>query len=53
MSERRIEVKTADGVADGKLFLPDGDGPFPAVVFYMDAVGLRPSMTVAASPLYP
>jgi carboxymethylenebutenolidase len=37
-----IEVKTADGVADAYLANPDGNGSHPAVLFVMDAIGLRP-----------
>jgi len=37
-----VEIPTADGTADGYLVRPDGDGPFPGVLMYMDAFGLRP-----------
>jgi carboxymethylenebutenolidase len=35
-------VPTADGVADAYLTRPDDDRPHPAVLFIMDAIGLRP-----------
>jgi carboxymethylenebutenolidase len=35
-------VTTADGVADAYLTRPEGDAPHPAVLFIMDAIGLRP-----------
>src|SRR3712207_5171621 len=38
----RLDVPTPDGVADAYLVRPDGDGPFPGVLFYPDAFGLRP-----------
>jgi carboxymethylenebutenolidase len=37
-----VDVTTADGVADAYLTRPDADGPHPAVLFIMDAIGLRP-----------
>jgi len=39
-----VDVPTEDGVADAYLVVPDGDGPFPGVLFYMDAFGLRPRL---------
>lgn len=45
MSETRIEVATGQGIMDGRLFLPEGEGPWPLVVFYMDAFGLRPALS--------
>ncbi len=45
MIEERIEAKTEEGTVDGKLLLPEGAGPWPLAVFYMDAAGLRPAMT--------
>ncbi|GLY50034.1 dienelactone hydrolase family protein [Lentzea sp. NBRC 102530] len=46
-----VDVTTADGIADAYLARPDGDGPFPAVLFYMDAFGLRPHLTAMADRL--
>jgi carboxymethylenebutenolidase len=42
---------TPDGPADARLFLPVGEGPWPLVVFCMDAFGLRPAMTTMAERL--
>jgi carboxymethylenebutenolidase len=42
MSRIETEVPAADGVAEAYLVIPDGDGPFPAVLLFMDAFGLRP-----------
>lgn len=39
----RIEVPVADGVVDARLFVPDGAGPFPVVLYFHDAGGLRPA----------
>lgn len=51
MIQQRIEVRVPDGTADGLFFRPDGDGPVPLVVFYMDAFGLRPALTAMAERL--
>jgi carboxymethylenebutenolidase len=47
----RLEIQRPEGTADANLFVPPGDGPFPLVVFYMDAGGLRPAMTTMAERL--
>ena len=41
MRSSSVDVATADGVADAYLTRPEGDGPHPAVLFIMDAIGLR------------
>jgi carboxymethylenebutenolidase len=43
MTGTRLDVRTADGVADCYTFQPAGAGPWPAVVFLIDALGVRPS----------
>ena len=42
MRTTMVDVPTADGVADAYLVRPDGDGPHPGVLVFMDAFGLRP-----------
>jgi carboxymethylenebutenolidase len=44
MPGQLIDVATADGLCDAYLAYPDGGGPFPAVLFYMDGVGFRPTL---------
>jgi carboxymethylenebutenolidase len=39
-----VDVPTADGVADSYLVVPEGDGPFPVVLLFEDAFGLRPRL---------
>ncbi|MEB3369978.1 dienelactone hydrolase family protein [Saccharopolyspora mangrovi] len=39
-----VDITTPDGVADAYLAHPGGDGKHPAVLFYMDAFGLRPHL---------
>jgi carboxymethylenebutenolidase len=43
MRVQAIDIKTQDGVADAYLARPD-DQPRPAVLFIMDAFGLRPQI---------
>jgi carboxymethylenebutenolidase len=40
--ESDVEVRTADGTADAVLLHPTGAGPWPAVLVWPDALGLRP-----------
>jgi carboxymethylenebutenolidase len=40
--QTHVEIETADGVCDATVTLPDGDGSFPAILFYMDGIGVRP-----------
>jgi carboxymethylenebutenolidase len=42
MQSSHVDVTTADGVADAYLARPEGERPLPAVLFVMDAFGLRP-----------
>jgi carboxymethylenebutenolidase len=44
MHNTMVDVRTEDGVADSYLVLPDGAGPHPGVLMYMDAFGLRPRL---------
>ncbi len=41
MVEKEIRVRTADGEMTTFVVRPDGDGPFPVAVVYMDGVGYR------------
>jgi carboxymethylenebutenolidase len=40
----KVEIRTADGVCPSYLFHPTGGGSWPAVLMYMDGVGIRPAM---------
>ncbi len=48
MTTRTIDIKTADGICDTYVSYPDAGGPFPAVLFYMDAIGVRPVLNQMA-----
>ena len=41
MHEFETEIRTADGTLDCFVCHPDEGGPFPAVIMYMDAPGIR------------
>jgi carboxymethylenebutenolidase len=36
-----VEIPVPDGVGNGSLHVPDGDGPWPGVLIFPDAGGLR------------
>ncbi len=40
----KIEIKTKDGVCPSYVSHPAGKGPWPAVLVFMDGVGIRPAM---------
>ena len=44
MTQRTVEIETADGTCPAALSIPDGDGPWPGVVLYADAGGMRDTM---------
>jgi carboxymethylenebutenolidase len=44
VNEQRIDLSTDGGVMDCYVRQPDGKGAWPAVVFYMDALGIRPDL---------
>ena len=39
-----LELPAEDGLADAYFTHPAGPGPFPAVLMFMDAIGLRPRL---------
>ena len=41
---KTLSIDMADGTCAAILFTPVGTGPWPGVVFYMDAVALRPAL---------
>jgi carboxymethylenebutenolidase len=42
VTEKDVEVKTADGTCDAVLYYPTGKGTWPAVLIWTDIMGLRP-----------
>ena len=52
MTGQLAEVRTPDGVMDCYTFTPaGGDGPWPAVILYMDAFGIRTQLGEMAQRL--
>ncbi|MEO8281113.1 MAG: dienelactone hydrolase family protein, partial [Ideonella sp.] len=41
MIEQHVDIPTADGAMNSFVVHPEEDGPFPVVLFYMDAPGKR------------
>ncbi|MFI5836759.1 dienelactone hydrolase family protein [Micromonospora sp. NPDC051300] len=46
-----VDVPTPDGTADALLARPDSGGPFPGVLLFMDAFGLRPRLAEMATTI--
>ena len=44
MDKKMVDVATEDGVADAYFVRPDGPGPWPGVLVFQDAFGLRPRL---------
>lgn len=42
MSIRNLDITTADGTIDAKLYQPEGQGPWPSVIMFPDFFGPRP-----------
>jgi carboxymethylenebutenolidase len=40
----KVELETRDGVCPSFVYRPAGTGPWPAVLVFMDGVGIRPAM---------
>lgn len=40
----KIEIKTRDGACPSHIYQPAGAGPWPAVLVFMDGLGIRPAM---------
>jgi carboxymethylenebutenolidase len=44
MSHEQVSIRTHDGVCPTHVFTPGGTGPWPAAIFYMDGLGIRPTL---------
>ncbi|MBP1181240.1 dienelactone hydrolase family protein [Methylobacterium sp. PvR107] len=51
MSVEQVAIQTRDGLCPTQVVTPDGAGPWPAVILYMDAGGIRPAMVDMARQL--
>jgi len=44
MSYEQVSIRTEDGDCPAYVFTPSGSGRHPAVIFYMDGLGIRPTI---------
>ena len=51
MNAASIEIETADGRVPCRTYHPPGTGPWPAVVYFMDGMGIRPTLLGSAERL--
>ena len=51
MSQEQVVFEAADGPCKAYVLAPEGVGPWPGVIFYMDAFGIRPGMVQMATHL--
>jgi carboxymethylenebutenolidase len=47
----KIEITTKDGRCPAYVFRPDGKGPWPGVLVFMDGIGIRPAMLAVGERL--
>lgn len=40
----QVEIETAEGLCPSYVYHPEGAGPWPAVIMYMDGIGIRPAV---------
>jgi len=51
MSHETTSIRTRDGDCPLHVFTPAGKGPWPAAIFYMDGLGIRPTLFAMAQRL--
>ena len=51
MSRESITIRTADGTCPATVFRPQDDAQHPAIIFYMDGLGIRPAILDMAERL--
>jgi carboxymethylenebutenolidase len=44
MSDEQVTIRTNDGECPAYVFTPSGSERHPAVIFYMDGLGIRPTI---------
>jgi carboxymethylenebutenolidase len=49
MSQQQVVIAAQDGNCTSWVVAPDGKGPWPGVIFYMDGFGIRPAMLQMAT----
>lgn len=51
MAHEQVSIRTADGECPVHILTPEGTGPWPAVLIYMDALGMRDALLGVARRL--
>ena len=51
MPNEQVTIRTRDGECPSHVTTPEGEGPWPAIIFYMDAGGPRPAVIEMAQRL--
>lgn len=51
MPHKEVQIDTQDGVCPAHVYHPDSPGPWPAVLLYMDGIGMRPAVLEIAERL--
>jgi carboxymethylenebutenolidase len=51
MPQEKISIRTADGQCPTYVLTPAGEGPWPAAIFYMDGLAIRPALVDMAQKL--
>ena len=51
MAHEQVAIRTRDGDCPADVLTPEGGGPWPAVIFYMDALAIRPALVEMAARL--
>ena len=44
MNQEQVSIRTQDGECPSHVFTPSGTDRHPAVIFYMDGLGIRPTI---------
>src|SRR5580698_7937921 len=44
MTQQSVDIEAADGICPAALSIPDGEGPWPAIIMFADAGGMRDTM---------
>ena len=44
ISAAKVDITTTDGICPTYVYHPDGSGPWPGVLVYMDGLAIRPAM---------
>ena len=51
MAHEEVSIRTQDGECRAYVFTPAGTEPWPAVIFYMDGLAIRPALLAMAARL--